>query len=112
MLLDDCDEKKSIKKAARTRWLGHSNAETSLKDIYSAVLANMGNAVESGIDRGCVGTEPSAASLLKMLKTYQIINIIHFQCDALKPVIQLSLTFEKVDNDLSIVYPEFTLYIH
>ena len=102
-LLDDNDEK-IIKKAAHTRWLSHLSAVTSLRDTYSAVLVDMETAVECGSDRFRVGSGPSVAGLLKTLITYQTINIIHFLCDALKPVTPLALTFEKNDVDLSVVY--------
>lgn len=63
------------------------------------------NAVQSGQDKVRLGSGPSASGLIKKLKNHQAIHLVHFLCDALKPVTQLALTFEKNDIDLSTIHP-------
>ncbi|XP_060598671.1 E3 SUMO-protein ligase KIAA1586-like [Ruditapes philippinarum] len=103
-LLDDSGNKK-IKQAAHTRWLSHLDAVSSLRDSYSAVISDLENAVESGNDKVRLGSGPSANGLAKKLKTYESVHIVHFLCDALKPLTTLALTFERNDIDLSLVKP-------
>lgn len=43
------------------------------------------------------------------MKTYKFIQLIHFLCDALKPVTQLSLTFQSNTVDLSVIQPKIQL---
>ena len=100
----DCGNKK-IKQAAHTRWLSHLDAVTSLRDNYSAIITDMENAVQSGNDKVRLSGGPSASGLVKKLKTYESVHIVHFLCDALKPLTTLALTFERNDIDLSMVKP-------
>lgn len=96
---------RKIKQSGHTRWLSHLEAVTSLRDTYQAVLVDLENAVESGLDKVRLGSGPSASGLLKKLKSYEHVHIVHFLCDALKPVTNLALTFEKNNVDLSTVKP-------
>ena len=107
-LLDDCEVRK-LKKAAHTRWLSHLDAVTSIRDTYPALVMDLENAIESGNDRVRIGSGPSASGLVKRVKSYKFVHLIHFLCDALKPVTQLALTFESNDVDLSIVQPKLQL---
>ncbi|XP_053380132.1 zinc finger protein 862-like [Mercenaria mercenaria] len=104
-VLEDCDTKR-VKQVAHTRWLSHYDAVTSLKDTYAAVIMDLENAVESGNDKVRIGSGPSASGLAKKLKSYQTVHIIHFLCDALKPLTQLALTFETNNIDLSVIKPK------
>ena len=101
MLLDDCE----VKKAAHTRWFSHLNAITSIRDTYTALVMDLENAKESGSDRVHIGSEPSAAGLVRKLKNYKFVHLLHFLCDALKPMAQLAKTFESNNVDLSILQP-------
>ena len=65
----------------------------------------MENAVQSGNDKVRLSGGPSASGLVKKLKTYESVHIVHFLCDALKPLTTLALTFERNDIDLSMVKP-------
>ncbi|XP_045187150.2 zinc finger protein 862-like [Mercenaria mercenaria] len=103
-ILDESDTKR-IKQVAHTRWLSHLDAVTSLRDTYPAVLMDLENCEQSGNDRVRIGSGPSASGLSKKLKCYQTVHIIHFLCDALRPVTQLALTFEKNSVDLSVIKP-------
>jgi hypothetical protein len=103
-MLEDGGQKK-VKQAAHTRWLSHLDAVTSLRDTYQAVIMDLENAVESGNDNVRLGSGPSASGLAKKLKSYESVHIVHFLCDALKPVTNLALVFEKNDIDLSIIKP-------
>ena len=103
-LLDDCEVRK-IKKVAHTRWLSHLDAITSIRDTYTALVMDLENAIESGSDRVRIGSGPSAAGLVRKLKNYKFVHLLHFLCDALKPMTQLALTFESNNVDLSIVQP-------
>ncbi|XP_045207438.2 E3 SUMO-protein ligase KIAA1586-like [Mercenaria mercenaria] len=104
-VLEDCDQKR-IKQVAHTRWLSHHDAVTSLRDTYGAVIMDLEDAVESGKDKVRIGSGPSASGLGKKLKTYQSVHIIHFLCDALRPLTQLALTFESNNVDLSVIKPK------
>lgn len=103
-MLEDVGQRK-VKQAAHTRWLSHLDAVTSLRDTYQAVIMDLENAVESGNDNVHIGSGPSASGLAKNLKSYKSVHIIHFLCNALKPLTNLVLVFEKNDIDLSIVKP-------
>ncbi|KAL3847978.1 hypothetical protein ACJMK2_018865 [Sinanodonta woodiana] len=127
-LLNDAEETKTIKNAVHTRWLSNLNAVTSLRDTYESVLVDLENATASGTDKRYrqtvqtsgrdkvrIGSGPSASSLLKKkLKNAATIRVVHFLCDALKPVSQLALTFERNDVELSTIHPQLqsTLMSH
>ena len=104
-VLNDTDSAKTIKNASHTRWLSHLNAVTSLRDAYEAVVADLENSTVGGKDIVRLGSGPSAAGLIKKLKTVRAVHVIHFLCDALKPLTQLALVFEKNNIDLSTVHP-------
>lgn len=68
---------------------------TSLRDIYKTILKDLENIVKRRTDNVRISSGPSAAGLKKKLESYKVIHISHFLCDAVKPVTQLALTFEK-----------------
>ena len=76
-----------------------------LSDTYTALVMDLENTKESGSDRVRIGSEPSAAGLVRKLKNYKFVHLLHFLCDALKPMTQLALTFVSNNVDLSIVQP-------
>lgn len=74
-----------------------------------SLVMDLENTIESGSDKVCVGSGLSASCLLKKVKSYKFIPLIHFLCDALKTVTQLTLTFEYNNVDLSIAQPTLQL---
>ncbi|XP_052767960.1 zinc finger protein 862-like [Mya arenaria] len=96
---------KTIKQAGHTRWLSHKAAVTSLRDCYKAVLIDLENAEASGADKVRMGSGPSASGLLKKLKNPATAKIVHFLCDALRPLTALTLVFERNDINLSVIKP-------
>ena len=79
------------------------DAITSIRDTYTALIMDLENAIESGSDRVRIGSGPSAAGLVRKLKNYKFVHLLHFLCIALKSMTQLALTFESNNVDLSIV---------
>lgn len=100
----DADQKR-IKQVAHTCWLSHHDAETSLRDTYPAVLVDLEDSVESCKENVSLGSGPFESCLLKKMKTYQTIHILHFLCDALRPLTQLAMKFESNNLDLSVIKP-------
>ncbi|WAR26673.1 EOGT-like protein, partial [Mya arenaria] len=96
---------KTIKQAGHTRWLSHKAAVTSLRDCYKAVLIDLENAEASGADKVRMGSGPRASGLLKKLKNPATAKIVHFLCDALRPLTALTLVFERNDINLSVIKP-------
>jgi len=101
--MDDCHER-TIKQAGHTRWLSHLAALTSLRDCYSAIIADLHCASQSEKVK-INGNAPTAGGLYKKLTKYETIAIIHFLCDALRPVNMLTLFLEKNDINVAEIKP-------
>lgn len=69
-----------------------------------AVITGLENTTARGKDKVRIWSGPSAAGLVKKLKKPSTVRVVHFLCDALKPVTQLALIFEKNDVELTNIH--------
>lgn len=68
------------------------------------MITGLENTTARGKDKVRICSGPSAAGLVKKLKKPSTVRVVHFLCDALKPVTQLALTFEKNDVELTNIH--------
>ena len=96
-----------IKKAVHTRWLSHKDTLQTVRKLYVLIVRDLENAVVEGRDTKIKdGSGIQAGSLLKMMKTYSSIFLIHLLCDVYSCLSSLIRLFERNDVDLSIVEPK------
>lgn len=89
----------TIKRSGFTRWLSPENAMNSIRKNFHAIIVDLENAAVNGSSSS--GSGPTAADLLKHVKTFNFYRLIHFMCDVLAIISKLTLTFEKRDLDIS-----------
>lgn len=100
-----CNEKgnTTLKRVGFTRWLSHQKAVDSIRHNYNAILNDLENTVSNGENPNLSG--PSAKALLKIYKSFDFFQGIHFLCDVLNEITKLNLVFQAADVDIANIQP-------
>lgn len=85
-----------VTKAIHTRWLSHEKSLQTVRKLYVAIHKDLENAVCEGRDKNIRDNSGiPACSLLKLMKSYEMLYFIHFLCDVCGTVASLTRLFER-----------------
>ena len=93
-----CDPLLKFRQVIDIRWLSHDNAIQAVRQCLKSLLASLEYEVEENAD-------PTALDLVKSIKSYSFIACVYLLSDILPQLSKLSLVFQQVSIDFSMIRP-------